>query len=148
MSCFYNGGLKFSCQQCNYCCSVEPGYVFLSERDINVLSAALSLEKQAFVSEYCRTVKVGAMELISLKENEHYDCIFLTDRGCSVYEARPVQCTTYPFWPDILESNENWNKEGKSCPGINKGTVHPYSEIVSCLKKREKNTPVIVFNRG
>ena len=35
-SCFYEKGLAFECQGCGYCCSSEPGYVFLSEKDINI----------------------------------------------------------------------------------------------------------------
>jgi Fe-S-cluster containining protein len=39
-------------------------------------------------------------------------CIFLNSQNqCSIYEARPVQCSTYPYWPNILESEKKWNDE-------------------------------------
>ncbi len=39
-------------------------------------------------------------------------CIFLTPSGsCSIYDVRPVQCSTYPFWPSLLKSKETWNEE-------------------------------------
>lgn len=40
-------------------------------------------------------------------------CVFLEPDGkqCSIYEARPVQCRTYPFWPTIMESMQSWDSE-------------------------------------
>ena len=39
-------------------------------------------------------------------------CIFLDPAGqCTIYDARPVQCRTYPFWPSLLDSLEDWNDE-------------------------------------
>jgi hypothetical protein len=30
---------------------------------------------------------------------------------CRIYQARPIQCSTYPFWPNILESEAAWDEE-------------------------------------
>jgi Fe-S-cluster containining protein len=40
-------------------------------------------------------------------------CIFLGADGkqCSIYEARPIQCRTYPFWPRLLSDPKEWSKE-------------------------------------
>ena len=73
-SCFYEKGLKFECQGCNYCCSSEPGYVFLSENDIKRLSDGLSMDRQSFIDTYCRVVDMGAFKMISLLEKDNYDC--------------------------------------------------------------------------
>jgi Fe-S-cluster containining protein len=45
-------------------------------------------------------------------------CIFLGEDGkeCSIYEARPIQCRTYPFWPRLLENPESWEAEGVLAP--------------------------------
>lgn len=121
MSNIIKKGLSFQCQGCNYCCSVEPGYVFLSQEDLNNLSKHFSLTQDSFIGKYCRKVDIGIGYRVSLIEKENYDCIFLTDKGCSCYQARPLQCKTYPFWPSIVESKESWEKEGQLCPGIGKG---------------------------
>ena len=45
--------------------------------------------------------------------NEPAACIFLdrqTNR-CGIYSVRPIQCSTYPFWSNILESEQHWNDE-------------------------------------
>ena len=46
-----------------------------------------------------------------------------------VYDARPIQCSTYPFWQGILDSNAEWSRESLDCPGIGKGQPIPAAEI-------------------
>ena len=39
-------------------------------------------------------------------------CVFLSeDMTCTIHEVRPAQCSTYPWWPDVLESAEAWEQE-------------------------------------
>jgi len=39
-------------------------------------------------------------------------CIFLNPIGqCSIYDVRPIQCRTYPFWPSILKNKQTWEEE-------------------------------------
>jgi Fe-S-cluster containining protein len=45
-------------------------------------------------------------------------------RGCSIYQVRPLQCRTWPFWPEVIKSPATWARAGKGCPGINNGTRH------------------------
>lgn len=48
-------------------------------------------------------------------------CIFLKDgreTACSIYAARPQQCRTWPFWPELLRSPENLREAMRLCPGI------------------------------
>lgn len=37
-------------------------------------------------------------------------CIFLAEDGkrCTIYEVRPVQCRTYPYWTHLISSKERW----------------------------------------
>ena len=142
---FYKSGLAFECQRCLYCCSTEPGYVFLSDLDIENGSKSLGIAKDEFVQIYCRYIDFGTYWMISLKERSNYDCIFLTPKGCSIYSGRPVQCRTYPFWKGIMESEKSWKEEGSSCPGIGKGRKVPCAMIEECLEENEMNIPVVIF---
>ncbi len=142
---FFKKGLCFECQRCLYCCSSEPGYVFLSAIDIENGANAIGISENEFVGIYCRYVDFGTYSMISLKEKSNYDCIFLTKQGCMIYSGRPVQCRTYPFWKGIVDSESSWKKESKSCPGINKGNLVPYSDILANLDENDKNIPVIIF---
>ncbi|MDR0377195.1 MAG: YkgJ family cysteine cluster protein [Spirochaetaceae bacterium] len=139
---FYVRGLCFSCTRCSACCRVDPGYVFLSKTDAAILAGALSMEYTEFTETYCRWIDdYEGKARLSLKEKANYDCVFWK-KGCTVYEARPVQCRTFPFWPDILASQETWDNAGLSCPGIGKGKRHGRAYIELRLQKQQTN-PVI-----
>ena len=130
-SCFYDKGLRFECQCCNYCCSTEPGYVLLGEDDVTRMASCLGLDRKKFIDTYCRHVDMGAL--------------FLCEKGCTVYKARPRQCMTYPFWAHVLESEETWNEEAKACPGIGKGRLYTKKEIDEKLQFRMDNKPIMVL---
>ena len=42
-----------------------------------------------------------------------------TIRACSVYHVRPLQCRTWPFWPENLANERAWNQAAKKCHGMN-----------------------------
>lgn len=140
---FYSKGLQFECTQCGHCCRHEPGYVFLSENDLNQLLEYLSISQDEFVEKYCRIIDIGFFKRISLIEKPNNDCIFWQKGlGCSVYNARPLQCHSYPFWHAVVDSEESWKEESESCPGMNRGLLHSEEEILEWLKKREDNPPL------
>jgi Fe-S-cluster containining protein len=131
---FYADGLHFSCQRCSVCCRFEPGYVFLSELDCKLLAESLEMEYTSFVETFCRWIPApGGGEQLSLKEKSNFDCIFW-EGGCRVYEKRPLQCRTYPFWDSIMFSSQAWKK--LDCPGINKGSLFTREYIEACLERR------------
>lgn len=134
---FWKDGLQFSCTSCGHCCRHEPGYVFLSPEDLAGLAKIKKMTEQVFSEKYCRTVDLGIVTRLSLLETPEHDCVFW-DQGCSIYNARPLQCRTYPFWPAIMASIEDWDREAQECPGINQGKRHSVREISSALKKRER----------
>jgi len=132
----YAHGLRFECTRCSKCCRHTPGYVFLSETDMETLSAALGVSRHVFLHTYCRRVRFGPVHRISLKEKSNVDCILWEGGGCSVYEARPLQCRSYPFWSSCVSSEEDWQYQARQCPGIGAGPVHPREEIERWLAMR------------
>ena len=143
---FYKDGLKFECQRCSACCRHEPGYVFLSKADLQDLSENLKISEKEFCDKYCRKVDISGFSRISLNEKENYDCVFWENGGCNVYKFRPLQCRTYPFWRPYLESEEDWNALASSCPGVNKGSIHPRDEIEEKLALRLKEPLIEDFD--
>ena len=123
ISCFYDEGLDFECNKCSACCRLSPGYVYLSQRDLTTLCQWFKLSQEEFIEKYCRWVGYyEGKEALALVELKNYDCIFWNkDSGCTAYGARPIQCSTYPFWSWILKDRDSWNSISKDCPGINKG---------------------------
>lgn len=144
MDCFHTEGLRFECTGCRYCCGVEPGYVFITEQDLLRLCEFTNLNSDEFQKKYCRKVPMGGISYVSLQETNSFDCVFLTERGCGVYSARPIQCSTYPFWASILEDRQGWERESSSCPGIGKGRLYSEDEIIAILALREGVGPLVV----
>jgi uncharacterized protein len=130
---WYREGLSFECQRCRGCCRGEPGFVWVSELELAELASELGLETEDFRARYCRTV--GGR--ISLRERHDGDCVLLGPEGCLVYETRPTQCETFPFWPENLRRPSDWEATARDCPGLNRGPKHSLESIRTALG-REK----------
>jgi Fe-S-cluster containining protein len=75
----------------------------------------LDISLDEFSKKYLRVVG----NRISLKELlPRYDCVFFKEKKCTIYEVRPKQCQTYPFWPMHLKNEEAWENVKKECEGI------------------------------
>jgi uncharacterized protein len=124
---WYHQGLKFSCTGCGCCCTGAPGYVWVDDAEIEALSAAVGVDVKEFQQRFVRTV--GSRE--SLVEYANGDCVFFDGetRTCRVYDARPQQCRTWPFWQSNLVSPAAWEKTCERCPGCNRGPRTPLGKI-------------------
>ncbi|WP_407426538.1 YkgJ family cysteine cluster protein [Treponema sp.] len=141
---FYKNGLYFGCQRCSFCCGHSPGFVYLSKRDLDSLINYLKMPVKEFVEVYCRWADYyHGEQVLALREKKNYDCI-LWENGCSCYEARPIQCSTYPFWSWMIEDKKTWEECSKDCPGINnkQGKLWSYDEIEINKKAYDENTPL------
>lgn len=124
--CWYKEGLKFKCLGCSSCCTGFPGYVWIKEDEIEKIYKFLKISKETFLKTYTRKIS----GLISLKENfVNYDCCFLQDKKCLIYEVRPKQCQTFPFWDTNLRDLQSWQELKKMCPGIDQGDVFSLEDI-------------------
>lgn len=116
------------------CCRFDPGYVFLSEEDVMALTRRLDISRDEFEATYCRQVEMDGSHRLSLTEQANNDCIFWKDGGCSVYEDRPLQCRSFPFWPSYLFSEYTWKSVRRICPGVGLGKTHEAQEIEEWLR--------------
>ena len=104
---WYRDGLRFDCTACGNCCRDhgEYTYVYISDADLVALAACLGLPEEQVEELYCQ-FEDGWRHL----KREKAACTFLNDKGlCSVYEGRPKQCRTWPFWQDTLASKADWS---------------------------------------
>ncbi|HRP62188.1 MAG TPA: YkgJ family cysteine cluster protein [Phycisphaerales bacterium] len=131
---WYADGLRFTCTQCGNCCTGPPGAVWFVEEEGSALAKLLGIDEREFYSRYARRLD-GRWSLNEQLTSHGYDCIFLERSngraGCSVYEARPMQCRTWPFWPEMLESKRAWAaaKRRTPCPGMDSGKLIPIEQI-------------------
>ncbi len=126
---WYNDGLRFECTQCGDCCTGAPGYVWVTNDEIALLAKHLAMPLEDFERQYVR--KVGVRK--SLIEYGNGDCVFFDGkiRKCTVYEARPKQCRTWPFWDSNIRSPAAWQQTCEVCPGSGRGKLYTVEEIVA-----------------
>jgi uncharacterized protein len=129
---WYAQGLKFSCTGCGDCCTGDPGVVWVNKVEIAAMATALGLEIEEFERRYVRMVGIRK----SLIEYANGDCVFFDSkqRKCGLYEARPRQCRTWPFWPSNLTSPASWDSIAERCPGCNRGRRVPLGKIQTQLE--------------
>jgi len=130
MDAWFDEGLRFKCTGCGKCCTGSGGYVFLSEMDLIRLADHFSLSVEEFAKQYTRLVDGGH----ALLDKPNSDCTFLENNRCSVYEARPVQCKTFPWWIHNLREPEDWKEAATRCEGIN----HPDAPLVPSVEIQEQ----------
>ena len=116
------GSLSFSCTECGRCCKGRTQvFVNLSEAQILAEYTGRSLEQ--FIAQDTETIETPEGLRVSLRTKVNNDnekrCLFLdASNKCSVYEARPTQCRTYPFWPQNIMGEAEWTRESHRCEGI------------------------------
>jgi uncharacterized protein len=128
---FWSEGLRFECQGTGNCCVSRGGYgyVYVTLEDRRALARKLGLTTSAFTRRHCRRTG-GHFHLKDLKG----PCTFLDGKSCSVYEARPTQCRTWPVWPENMNAR-TWTREVAAfCPGVGKGKLFTPEAIRSLIK--------------
>ena len=129
--------VKFECQpQCANCCRLSGGYVFLKEDEASRIARRLEISEQEFLDFFCRFYD----DQLCLVDGENDHCVFLENSICSIYEVRPEQCRTYPFWPENLKSFARWRLTADECPGIGRGKEIPNADVKAFLNDRSLNS--------
>ena len=134
-----NSKLRFECTQCGKCCTLrgEYAHVYLNAAELKALAAHHGLTQRAFKHRYTFRDEQGWTQLRT--ESDH--CVFLdVETGaCSVYEARPTQCRTFPFWRDLVEDGQ-WNDEvRKMCEGVGQGRLYSIAEVEARMREMEES---------
>jgi len=133
---WYADGVRFTCRpDCGRCCTRhgDYDYVYLLPDDVRALASHFEMSVAAFRRRHTR------------KEEGHIvlrmdgpACPFLEGSRCSVYEARPRQCRTFPFWPENLKTRKRWESLATFCPGIGGGETVPLLTIQEQLRTADE----------
>ena len=128
---WYADGLNFTCTRCGNCCTGEPGFVWVTDEEIAALATLRGEPLEQLAGLYTRAVPRGR----TLREKANGDCVFYDKAiGCTVYEARPRQCRTWPFWESNLATPAAWQRTQDVCPGAGRGELISAEEITRRLK--------------
>lgn len=128
---WYQEGLSFTCTRCGACCTGDEGFVWVNEEEIDRLAERLGLNTTQFAQQYLR--RVGRR--LSLREREDGACVFWSaTSGCTVYQDRPRQCRSWPFWNSNLRTPKAWEHTVRICPGAGTGRLYTVDEILAQSK--------------
>ncbi len=107
-----------TCDTCaGNCCIGESGYIWITEKEINVLAMHLNITQEELRIKYLNKISYKhSIKEVKLSE-DNFACVFfnLEKRQCSIYEARPTQCRTFPFWEYFKKNTKEVYEE---CPAI------------------------------
>lgn len=120
--------LRFHCTGCGKCCYGNPGshYIAASGVELEQIRQHLRLSRDWFLRHYTEALPQGNR---GIRINDKGACPFLLDGQCGIYRLRPSQCRSYPFWPEIVDSQKGWQAESQRCEGINWGEIVPLKRI-------------------
>ncbi|MBN2488150.1 MAG: YkgJ family cysteine cluster protein [Methanosarcinaceae archaeon] len=123
--------IGFSCQKCGHCCRAAFGdnRVLLTQKDILKIAEHTGLSKSGIVTPMLpddpgpfsfssETPDIPGIDLDTegnihtfgwmLRRKSNGDCSFIGDEKecqnrCKIYDARPMLCSTYPFYMESME---------------------------------------------
>ncbi|MCP4092507.1 MAG: YkgJ family cysteine cluster protein [Planctomycetes bacterium] len=91
------------------------GHVWIKASDLAEYAQLTGTSTQAFVD--LNVKQVG--ERLSLRERADGRCILLDGQNrCSIYQQRPEQCRSFPYWPELLDDPQALHRAAQYCPGI------------------------------
>jgi len=135
---WWREGVRFQCQGSGKCCTShgEYGFVFMTLKDRQRMAKVLKMTTSEFTKKHCDKTN-GVWHLKEDPKNP--DCMFLKNKACSIYEGRPTQCRTWPFWPEVMNA-KSWKKDVLAfCPGVNKGPLISGDQIEKTLFEQSRS---------
>ena len=106
-----------ACSLCQArCCTGESGYIYVTKAEIQNIAQNLKMDIQEFVNKYLFK-KMYKYSIKERKNGDEFECIFYDPiaNGCTIYDTRPSQCKTFPFWDYYKQRVDELKLE---CPGI------------------------------
>lgn len=131
--------------------------MWVTSDEVRRVAEHLNLTSKQVLDRYCRKVMGRISFGETVQPNGDHDCIFLKHieppkragktnelaegeavplprKVCSIYEVRPLQCRTWPFWPENVESRETWDHAAQRCHGMNHGRRQFTAEQIEALR--------------
>jgi Fe-S-cluster containining protein len=126
---FQRATALFECTCCGTCCQGEGG-IYLTEEEIQRISAFLNLSEDVFLERYC--LKKNGKIYIHVREDGY--CHFSEKGLCTIHEVKPDPCRRWPFFPPMMTDPMNWETARNSCPAL-----APYATFKEYLERAGTN---------
>jgi hypothetical protein len=129
--------VRFQCQPgCTNCCD-QNGFVYLTEEDLVRAAEFTGMSAAAFEKKYVYRTR----NEMRFRKPRKKQCSFLEGHGCGIHPAKPTQCRTFPFWPEIVERKLTWNRTARYCPGIGKGVLIQIGSAMEIAEEQRRAYP-------
>jgi Fe-S-cluster containining protein len=115
------------------------GFVYLTESDLKRAAKFVGMTPRAFETKYVYRTH----HQMRFRKPRDQQCPFLLEHGCSIHPAKPTQCSTFPFWPELLEKPAEWRRTARYCPGIGKGPLIQIGTALEMAEKRRQAYPEV-----
>jgi Fe-S-cluster containining protein len=115
---WYASGIKFACTEGGDCCHNHGEYdsVYFTRAEAHAVARALDVSITDLLRHHLKR-EDGYL----VARSRRGACVFLRGCSCSIYAQRPVPCSTWPFWPDLLEKRA-WKRDVVTfCKGVGSG---------------------------
>lgn len=84
-----------ACSRCGACCD-RPGYVYVTEREVERIAEYLQLTVEDFTAQHTRLS--DNRRKLSLTDSATGGCSFLDEQGqCRINSVKPEQCAGFPW---------------------------------------------------
>jgi Fe-S-cluster containining protein len=113
--------------------------VYLTEEDLERAAAYVGTSAADFERRYVYRTR----HLRRLRIGRRKHCPFLLEGGCSIHPAKPTQCRLFPFWPELVETQKNWQRVGRYCPGIGTGKLVQIGTAVEIASEMKQAYPTL-----
>lgn len=119
--------LEFGCTGCGACCT-RPGAVFFTPLDIDRLAQWYEVSPEQIREGLLDETEDGEF-LVIVEEDTLCPFYEVETDGCIIHPVKPIQCRTYPFWPELVHEKSAWEQEAQHCPGIHQGRSWQPEEV-------------------
>jgi Fe-S-cluster containining protein len=116
------------CHKCGNCCYSDPIRLYIE--DIRKLSKHFNISQKQVIKQYTRREYDNTF---SIKTT--CPCMFY-DKGCKIYDSRPLVCRSYPF---LSSNKEDVDKNIISIELKCKGQVDAYNTAIAQSKSFESD---------
>lgn len=102
------------------------------------ISAHLQISVEAFQDEYQVHWDPQAQSW-RIDATDGDGCPLLIGNACSVHPVKPVQCSAFPFWSELLDDRDEWRAAKRFCPGMDAsgGRLYSAREIRAIRRKAD-----------
>eukprot|EP00198_Chlamydomonas_reinhardtii_P011262 XP_001700599.1 predicted protein [Chlamydomonas reinhardtii] len=118
--------------------------IWLAPEEIPRIAKHLNLSTQRFLETYTKQYsKYRGWRMLKTAGDSGQSCVFLSPldgKTCLVHSVRPSQCSTYPWWPELMHDAEwDWEK-ANICEGFDHADAPELDVEEAARQLKEANT--------